>query len=309
MTSFRIFATGLLLSIVTGWVLPCHSLEENTELERRNAFLTAYNWRKANERLAALDHMTGIKEPYSIEMLYYVSWMDPDTEVRSRAFSILVRCPDKLGYTAYLAANSFKREKEMGVKVEKAVALSMLRYKWSALNELVDFLRTTRWSDWYWWNRNQSAGYIAAGTPPGEPGYGVRGEDSGDKQWQNREVLRWRNENEFIAHITGVVNRMAGTQIESRPRIDQEIVKWWDRKSELWADYDRKLRAKELGEQKDIEWNKMMKAKGEDIMPGKDVLPHFLSANDAVLKGDKPKKEEKAKAPIVEDEVDIRNKE
>jgi hypothetical protein len=290
MITLRTIAAGLLLGIFVGGVRPCFSEDNTPELKRRNSSSVTHDWNKANERLAALGKMAGKKESYTNEELYHISCMDPDPEVRSLAFFMLTRSPDKLGYTAYLAADSFKREKELGVKVEKAVAMNKLQYKWSALNELVGFLRTLRWNDWNGDCQRCHGGYIPAGTPPGELGYGVTSEDRGVVEWEHHEVLQCRNEPELIGHICTAINRLAGTQMGSRPRIDQEIVKWWERKSELWADYDRKLRTEELRKEKELAWNNNAKADAKFIKSGQDILLQQLGKPDVVLNGDKFKR-------------------
>src|ERR1700759_2044299 len=122
--------------------------DTRTEEQKRTIFLAEYNRQRADKRLVAISILDNSREQRSIEMLYFVSFRDPDPGGRSRAFSALVHCEDVYGYTARLAAESFKREKEIGVKVEKAVGMGVLQYKWSALNELTQFLSTLRWSDW-----------------------------------------------------------------------------------------------------------------------------------------------------------------
>ncbi|MCW8129139.1 MAG: hypothetical protein KIS92_02035 [Planctomycetota bacterium] len=292
MNTLRMYATIMLLLSAAG--VACAA--EPTELEVRNEFLKAYNWKKANERLASLGYLTQATEDYSYQMLFLVSWKDPDPEVRSRAFTILCKRPDKVGYVAYLAAASFREERELGVKIEKATAMAGLKYRWSALNELVNFLKTLRWyHDWYWWNTRHPTGYIAGGTPPGEPGSGTES-GGGSKEGRAREPQRWRSERELMQHVCGVINKLANTNIESRPRIDQEIVKWWERKSDLWEDYDRKLRTQALGIQKEPDFGeKLVRIKPEVHQPQEEVdemeadIRKFLEAQ---------KKEEPARAAV-----------
>ncbi len=285
MKILRTLTGALWLSLFLCSQSPCLSMEESSEVHRRRDFLAAYNQRTAHERFTAIQKLEGAKEDRSIEMLYFVSWKDPDPEVRSRAFSTLVLCDDTYGYTAYLAADSFKRETELGVKVEMAVAMGSLKYKWSALNELVDFLRTLRWQyyNWSWYGAGRSAGYIASGNPPVEPGGKNAERGSGDDYGRGQEPLRWHSERELMGIIAEVINRLSGTRIESRPRIDQEIVKWWDRKSALWAAHDRRLRTKTLKDSRDskeIQWKDLKNMKNDEVVPGKDIIP----GNDIVRK-------------------------
>jgi len=262
----------------------CFSAEGLTEEQKREAFLVTYNGLRADKRLAALRQLENSKEQRSFETLYFVSFRDPDPEIRSRAFTTLVRCDDTYGYIAYLAADSFKREKELGVKLEKAVEMGSLKYKWAPLNELVGFLSTLRWNDWHWgWyggGSGHAGGYVASGNPPDSPGEPVKPKDAnaGYDDGHNREPLRWRTENELMGLFAGVINRLSGTKIESRPRIDQEIVKWWEQKSELWAEYDRKLRAKTFADLKEKETplKNIKDLRDDDIKPGKDTLRDHL---------------------------------
>lgn len=295
----------------------CLSQEAPGEEQKRANFIAAYNGMRAEKRLAAISKLTQCKAQLSIEMLYYVSVQDADPEVRSRAFSALVHCEDTYGYTAYLAANSFKEEKEIGVKVEKAVQLDSLHYKWSALNELVGFLGSLRWNYWYWNWYKQSGGYIGSGNPPESlvekgdkkaEGSGAKDEGSASKTesggiedtWRNVEPLRWRNENELIAIVAGVINRMSGTQLESRPRIDQEIVKWWERKSELWAEYDRKLRTKTLEDSRQIKFKSLQNLRVDEVQPGKDTLRGIIGRSTTV--NAKDSKSDSATHPSILDE-------
>jgi hypothetical protein len=251
------------------------SPEKNSGEEQKRAdFLAAYNGQRADKRLVSISKLSDCKAQRSIETLYFVSWLDADPEVRSRAFSALIRCEDTYGYTAYLAADSFKRENEPGVKIEKAVAMGSLRYRWSALNELVSFLGSLRWRWWWGWSGySRSGGYVVAGTPPLVSSSGPAPvEDREYDLWRQREPLRWRSENELMAIVGGVINRLSGTKTESRPRIDQEIVKWWDRKSELWAEYDRKLREKTLSDSKPVQFKVLQGMRDDEIQPGKDML-------------------------------------
>jgi len=294
----------------------CFSEEEHSEEQKRTIFRAQYNQQRAEKRLAAISVLDDCKEQRSIETLYFVSFRDPDPEVRSRAFSAMIYCEDTYGYTAYLAADSFRQEKEFGVKVEKAVEMGRLQYKWAALNELVEFLSTLRWNYWNWHTYNNHGGYIASGTPPEPPPPIESGSESDAKRvdekkrdekkvadndrldrWRNREPLRWRNENELMGLVAGTINRMTGTQIESRPRIDQEIVKWWDRKSELWMEYDRKMRTDRLPKWKDIQFKAPTRMPEERIEPGKDALRDLLEAKE-----DKPVTTKKVRGVDVEDE-------
>ena len=79
-----------------------------------------------------------------------------------------------------------------------------------------------------------------------------------------------------MAIIVGVIGRLSGTRTESRPRIDQEIVKWWERKSELWAEYDRNLREKTLADSKPVQFKDLQDMKDDEIQPGKDVLRNMI---------------------------------
>lgn len=269
--------------------------ESDPEEQRHADFLAAYNGQTALKRVDAIRKLDHSKDQRSLETLYSVSWRDPDPEVRSRAFFALVHSEDPYGYTAYLAADSFKLETEPGVKVEKAVALSSLRYKWSALNELVGFLHSLRWNPWQWNSYGNNGGYVAAGNPPNSESPGETSKPTvargGYEEWQHREPLRWRSEEELIGIITQTINRMSGTQMEARPRIDQEIVKWWERKSDLWADYDLKIRSKMLAKSQEIKFKDLKDIRADDIQPAKDT------ARDMVSKSIVPANEAKPVTP------------
>jgi hypothetical protein len=282
----------------------CFSKEELAESLKRAEFRAAYNVQRADRRLAALSKLNGCKEQQSIETLYFVSLRDPDPEIRSRAFSAMVHCGDTYGYTAHLAADSFNRELDLGVKVEKAVAMESLRYKWAALNAMVGFLRTLRWNNWNWNLYERSGGYIASGNPPEIPGEPNEVKDDGEGYdgWRNREPLRWRSENDLMGIVAATINRMSGTQLESRPRIDQEIVKWWERKSDLWQDYDRKLRARTLASSKEIHFKDPVLLQDDSIQPGKDTLKDLLGKEAEPAKNGKPIMAEKSRGPRPEDE-------
>lgn len=299
------FSTLVLCLAALTALTPVISAQEGpTEELRRAQFLAAYNRQRAEKRLMAISHLDESKDQRSIETLYFVSVRDPDPEVRSRAFSALVHCEDEYGYTAHLAADSFRQEKEFGVKVEKAVEMSALQYKWAALNELVEFLSTLRWNYWNWHSYARHTGYVAQGNPPMDPPI-TSGSDSEEKKaavrendgyerWKNREPLRWRSENELMGLIGATINRISGTKIEARPRIDQEIVKWWDRKSDLWLEYDRNLRTAKLPKWKDIRFKNPRDLQDDGIQPGKDTLQDLLAE----------KKEEKAPARVRGVQVD-----
>src|SRR5205085_2037714 len=108
----------------------CFSEDMPSELQKRLDFIGAYNGKRAEKRMAAIRILDNCKEERSIETLFFISWVDPDPEIRSRAFSSMVHCDDTYGFVAYLAAESFKRETELGAKVEKAVGMGSLKYKW-----------------------------------------------------------------------------------------------------------------------------------------------------------------------------------
>ena len=284
MTKLRILPL-LLMALTLGIVLPGNSEEGNVELQKRLDFINAYNGKRADKRLAALSLLNNVKEEKSIETLFFVSWADCDPEIRSRAFSSMVHCEDTYGFVAYLAAESFKQEQEIGVKVEKAIELGGLKYKWSALNELVHFTSTLRWSIWNWpyAGYHRSGGYIASGDPPPVPDYPEDKNASNGVNEGNtgKEPRRWQSENELIGLVLNSINRLSGTRMESRARIDQEIVKWWDRKSELWEEYDRKLRARTLANMREVHFMDFKEMHFEDIKPGKDTLREALGAKTA----------------------------
>ena len=288
MFSSRVFFIPILAVSLTASAFG-FSVDTNEE-QKHVDFLAAYNEQPARKRIAAIAKLERSKDQRSIETLYSVSTRDPDPEVRSRAFFALVHCDDEYGYTAYLAAASFKKETEEGVKVEKAVRLGALRYKWAALNELVLFLHSLRWNPWQWNSYSSTSGYIAAGDPPESPGETTKPvpppPKSGYPEWQNREPLRWRSEEELIGLVTKTINGIAGTQMESRPRIDQEIVKWWERKGDLWLDYDRQLRAKTQAKAQEVKFKDVAEIRAEDIRP--DAVQNMLAKNLEQAKGGKP---------------------
>lgn len=279
------------------------AIAKESEEPQRTQFRAAYNGQRAEQRLMAIDVLEASTEQPSIETLYFVSVRDPDPEVRSRAFDALVHCSDTYGYTAHLAADSFRQEKEFGVKVEKGVELGNLHYKWAALNELTAFLSTLRWNYWNWHSYARNSGYIPAGTPPETPSTPINSDElegaasppsaaavasavaaaevkktgqAGYERWKNRKTPRWRSENELMGLIAGTINRISGAQVDAVPRVDQEIVKWWERKSELWMEYDRKLRTEKLPKWKDVKFANPRELKVEGIQPGKDTLRDLL---------------------------------
>ncbi len=285
--SHRIFTLILAVSLTSSsFGFSVDTSEEQKHLD----FLAAYNEQPAKKRIAAITKLDRAKDQRSIETLYSVSLRDPDPEVRSRAFFALVHCDDEYGYTAYLAADSFKKETEEGVKVEKAVRLGALRYKWAALNELVGFLHSLRWNPWQWNSYSSNGGYIAAGDPPspGETPSKPAPPKSGYPEWQNREPLRWRSEEELIGLVTKTINGIAGTQMESRPRIDQEIVKWWERKGDLWLDYDRQLRAKTQAKAQEVKFKDVAEIRADDIRPDATLRDMLLKNPPPVAKDGKP---------------------
>lgn len=264
----------------------CFAVEVSDE-QKHVDFLEAYNGQTVPKRIAAIKKLDGSTDLRSIETLYSVSWRDPDPEVRSRAFYALVHCEDVNGYTANLAAESFKRETEAGVKVEKAAGLGNLNYKWAALNELVNYLHSLRWSQWTATSSAAGSGYIAMGDAPssdgGAPNVGPKrpaGNPTAGSTydaWKNREPLRYRTEEELMGLIVNTINRMSGTHMESRPRIDQEIVKWWERKGEGWAEYDRDLRAKSQASARNMKLKDVSEIRDDGVQPTKDAAKEMVA--------------------------------
>jgi hypothetical protein len=279
------------LALSFACTLLCGAEDSSFGEQKHVDFLAAYNNQPVSQRIAALRKLDYSKDQQSIETLFSISWRDPDPEVRSRAFYGLVHSEDLYGYTANLAADSFKRETEPGVKVEKAVGLSSLRYRWAALNELVNFLHAQRWSSWNFNGSGTNGAYISSGSPPEAQSDGSKPatarSSGGYDEWKNREPLRWRTEEELIGIITNTINKMSGTQIESRPRIDQEITKWWERKSDQWLEYDRKLRSKIQANAQPVKFKEVKDIHDDELQPGKDT------ARDIVTKSASPSKDEK----------------
>lgn len=233
---------------------------EETDQMARGKFAQAYNGKRWKERLVALDELKGVKEDQSHQLLYHVSVLDTDPEVRLKAFRVLAACPDKVGYVAYLASLSLKAEKNMSVKFNKAAAMGSFSYKYHATEALADFLRRLRYRnpDWYYIDTTDIS-YTSDGQRAGNT-----------HSWEGYEPDYWGNERAGMTILIGALNKIANSRLQVRPRVDQEIVEWWNRHKEYILEEDQKLRAKEMPNNT-LDFSKLKMAK-MDLVPGDDGM-------------------------------------
>lgn len=220
---------------------PARAEDEQT---MRAKFADGYNRKRWKERLEALDHLKSAKEDRTFQTLYHVSVFDTDPEVRVKAFRVLANCHDQWGYVAYLCAQSLTAERVINVKYNKAAVMGGLRYRYHAAEALSDFLRRLRYRnhDWYYIDTSDLT-LTAEG----------RARDS-IKSWEGyTEPDYFNNERAGMKIVVGALNSLGKAKLQVRPRVDQEVVEWWNRHKEYILEDDQKLRAKEvelMGEKK-----------------------------------------------------------
>lgn len=261
---------------------------EENEQQARSKFAQAYNQKRWKERLVALDELKGAKEDQTHQLLYHVSTLDTDPEVRLKAFRVLSECPDRLGYVAYLASLSLKAEKNMSVKFNKAAAMGSFSYKYHATEALEDFLRRLRHRnpDWYYIDTTDIS-YTSDGRRAGST-----------RSWDGYEPDYWGNERAGMTILVGALNKLANARLQVRPRVDQEVVEWWNRHKDYILEEDQKLRAKETPPNV-LDFSKLKLTK-MDLVPGDDGMKkgveRMLDEKEEIKVA--PGKKEEAAAPV-----------
>ncbi len=128
-----------LLAIISVVLLMARPAEAS-EASKRQKFIAAYWDIVSDERMKALDILQKPQEDETRQHIYAVSYWDPETRVRSKAYKMLVNLEDRLGYISYLAAESFRLERDPDLRATKATLMEPLRYKYYPLNELCEFV-------------------------------------------------------------------------------------------------------------------------------------------------------------------------
>jgi len=256
--------------VLTLSLSPVRAEDEQT---MRAKFADSYNRKRWKERLEALEHLKSAKEDRTFQILYHVSVFDTDPEVRAKAFRVLASCHDQWGYVAYLCAQSLTAERVINVKYNKAAAMGGLRYKYHAAEALADFLRRLRYRnhDWYYIDTSDLS-LTAEG----------RARDS-VKSWEGyTEPDYFNNERAGMKIVVGAINSLGKAKLQVRPRLDQEVVEWWNRHKEYILEDDQKLRAKEveqMGEKKpepDKVNPEKVKMEKVELQQGEDPLDRAL---------------------------------
>ncbi|MBI3830265.1 MAG: hypothetical protein HY291_12155 [Planctomycetes bacterium] len=252
-------------SLACALLVSVSNVRAEDEQGARSKFAQEYNQKRWKERLTALDQLKDVKEDTSFQLLWHVSVYDPDPEVRLKSFRLLAACPDKLGYVAYLCANSLTVERNMSVKFNKAASMSGLRYKYYATEAIVDFLRRLRLRnyDWYYIDTSSTA-LTADGRRAGTP-----------KSWDGyNEPDYWNNERDGMRMLVTALNRLSNAKLQVRDRVDQEVVEWWNKNKDYINEDDQKVRAKE-SPPNTLDFSKLKLAKA-DLVPAEDPLQKGL---------------------------------
>lgn len=237
---------------VAGMTASVRAADENEEVLREQ-FMKAYWSVVTNERMYALDLISSPSENDTIWMLFTVSYWDPETQVREKAFRLLSRLTDEHGAIANLASQSFTLDKDIDAKVQKAKYMKNLRYRYPALETLVNFVLDKRpgnklgwpyggWGGGYGWG----GGHGWHGGGRGLPGIGSYGLGFGFGGWGVIDGEVVRDDRQRFQDILDTINYLGSADFKARRGVEREIESWWEMKQPEIRELDRREREKAL---------------------------------------------------------------
>ncbi|MBE7466430.1 MAG: hypothetical protein HS116_23415 [Planctomycetes bacterium] len=234
------------------------SVRAADEAVLREQFMKAYWSVVTNERMFALDLLASPSEGDSIWMLFTVSYWDPETQVREKAFRLLSQLPDEQGTIAGLCGQSFNLDKDIDVKVQKAKYMKNLRYRYPVLETLVNFVLKKQpgnklgwpyggWGGWHGWGGyGWHGGHGWHGGGRGLPGVGRCGLGFGFGGWGVIDGEVMRDDRERFQGILDTINYFGGADFKARRGVEREIESWWEMKQPEIRELDRREREKAL---------------------------------------------------------------
>ncbi len=243
--------------ILAGWVLlfplvteaageTTSALPQKSEEAIRKEFHIRYWDVVSSEREKALDLLLNAKEQSSHWILYTVSFWDQEPTLRRKAFRMLTNLPDDDGQLAYLAAQSFRQEKDPDVRAEKARMMAGLRFKWHALNELCAIVGGRRYPVYEYPYYGTDDYYQPIERWIRVPQIGSGGLRSGGGigvvhgTWNPDLVRDQRNRLEALLYA---INRLGRAEFKVRYNVGDQIRKWWQLKNAEFVEVDRRLKA------------------------------------------------------------------
>lgn len=192
--------------------------EQEPEAQRRKQFEKVYGSGIKEQQLAALETLRGGKEPNTGKSLYKVFTVSRDPEIRLATFDVLCSLEDPDGSFAHLVALCFRAEREREAKVNMALSMQKMKYKWSALSELCRFAPQLGFpvvpiEDEKDRNRRRRRPQVQGGI-------------SRDENYE--EILeRTLKVREQLVLVLNAINHLSGEIFFASRKTPQEIRAWW----------------------------------------------------------------------------------
>lgn len=274
-SSFRLVSTlvllmGVPLGAVAGETV--RSLQATIpapEATRREAFVKKYQDIVSDERMKALDLLRRPSEEDTLWTLFVVSYWDHEPRVRMKAYRMLTRAKDPLGYVTQLAAQSYRLELCGELKAQKADILGSMQYRGIALKELCEsmiHLQSPREGETYgpagmvghrlrgcahtdclkqlrfgsrW--AGYRGGHHHGGRVVGFGGRRIGTGGSYDDYWDDGTA---KDNRDRINRILGAINTLGSARFKLRYGFERRVKEWWALKEPEFKEMDRRLRAK-----------------------------------------------------------------
>ena len=132
MTGLAVLAAGLVRAAPAG----------ESESQKRQQFMKAYNSLNKDERKSAVQSLGGCSERATLEMLVKVVATEKEKDVRLAAYEVLAARPEDDPSASTMLVQCFRAENDVETKHEMVRAMQNRKFKFEIVSELIGFLAT-----------------------------------------------------------------------------------------------------------------------------------------------------------------------
>jgi hypothetical protein len=209
-----------------------------SEPQKRKAFAKAYGNPQAQERLVALDLLTGGQEHATMIVLSRVASIDPDKDVRAKAFAILADWADPEGKLCTVLLPLFQQEKDQDAKLAKAKHLPKLAIKSPSIDAVISHL--TNYT------------YVGNRDPDRDRDWRNNNNNNNNNDRNTARLAGFSKEDvaktrKYYSELVGVLNQLSGQSFSANRRTNREVRSWWQKNAAQYRKADqetvKKLRA------------------------------------------------------------------
>jgi hypothetical protein len=190
---------------------------ESSELDKRKAFAKAYTVAKAEDRVAAVQLLSGCNEDASFLCLVKVAKIDAEPSVRLSAYNLITQWDDPMGRLERVLLDIFLNEKNRATKISMCEAFPKLKTKSAAIEATIKLFNTCTYPSNSNRHRDRHRDYNRGNGSNGGAVVVTR----------RRSAKSIAASRQQFSDVLGVLNSLTGQSFPTSNRARVEVKKWW----------------------------------------------------------------------------------